>query len=241
MNNIAVIITTIKKDQMMLKCLPSFDKPGITIYLLDQGKITPEKETFYNSLTDKGHCIYHIEKDIGLSAARNFLLTKVTEPYIMVADDDVELLSNPYDVLHHFEENPNMGLVGGCLFNVAKNKEHHYEYALEISKKMLWLKNSNKIDLVLNFFIARKELFGDIQWDEQLQVIEHTDFFLRLKQLNKWIIVYDKVLFGNHYSYEFRTNDYTTFRKTKFAKCMRIFHQKWGINGTKRDLWREIK
>jgi hypothetical protein len=153
----------------------------------------------------------------------------------MIADDDVELLSNPYDILHHFEENPKIGIIGGCLFNVAKKKEHHYEYALEINKKMLLLKHSNKIDLVLNFFVARKELFGDIQWDEQLHMCEHTDYFLRLKQLNKWLIIYDRTLYGNHYSYEFRTGDYRAFRASKFSKYIKMFHKKWNIIGTKRE------
>jgi hypothetical protein len=174
MNQIAVIMTTIKKDSLLMKCLPTFLNKDLTIYLLDQGRLTPQKVLFYNELRNQGHQIYCIEKDIGLSAARNFLISKITEPYFFIVDDDVELLSNPYDLLHHFDENPAIGIVGGCLFNVAGNVEHHYEYALEIRHRILYLKKSPNIDLVLNFFIARTEIFKDIQWDEQLQMVEHS-------------------------------------------------------------------
>lgn len=234
MNNIAVIVTTIKKDKIMMKCLPSFDKCNLTIYLLDQGEATIQKQELYDLLGNKGHHIYCIKKDIGLSAARNFLIDKVTEPYIMIADDDIELISNPLDFLYYFS-NPQLGILGGCLIAMGKHKEQHYEYAIEIKNRMLYLKKSDKLDLVLNFFIARKELFNDIRWDKELGMVEHTDFFLRLKQLNKWLIMYDKNLLGYHYSYELRPKEFSAFRSLKFQKYMQIFHRKWNIKGTNRE------
>jgi len=236
LNKIAVIMTTIKKDKMLLKCLPSFLNKNLTIYLLDQGKITPEKAELYKALEMQRHHIFTIESDIGLSAARNFLIHHIIEPFFFIVDDDVELKSNPEEILYHFN-NPNIAIVGGMLFNVAKNKEHHYEYALEIKNNKLWLKNSKNIDLVLNFFIARKEVWNDIKWDEELKMVEHADYFLRLKQLNKWKVIYDPILFGNHYSYEFRTQEYKSFRRLKFGKYLKLFHRKWNIYGTEREKW----
>lgn len=226
---IAAVITTIKKDDFLRKCLSSFDRFNTVIYLLDQGKITPEKETLYKDLKAKGHHIFCIEKDIGLSAARNFLVQQVKEPYLMISDDDIELQSNPYILLDHFNRNENLGILGGLLIAKAKNVEQHYEYSLEIKHKTLYLRKADKIDLVLNFFIARTALFSDILWDEQLQMVEHTDFFLRLKQLNKWEVNYDRQLKGLHYSYELRPLSYQAFRSSKIKPCIKLFNKKWNI------------
>jgi hypothetical protein len=41
-------------------------------------------------------------------------------------------------------------------------------------------------DQVVNFFIARKEIFSEVRWDERIKVEwEHMDFFLNLAK-TKW-------------------------------------------------------
>jgi len=64
---------------------------------------------------------------------------------------------------------------------------------------------------------------------------EHTAFFLELKKLNKWKVIYDKNLYGNHYSYEFRTKEFRTFRSINFMKGRRIFEKKYKIYHTIRE------
>ena len=41
-------------------------------------------------------------------------------------------------------------------------------------------------DQVVNFFLAKREVFDDIQWDSRIKIgLEHMDFFLRLKE-TRW-------------------------------------------------------
>ena len=243
MNKIAIIVTTIKRDEMMMKCVSSHLDKNITTYLLDQGEITLTKKRFYKELENRGNHIYCISKDFGIPGARKFLVEKVTEPFVLVADDDIELISNPNEILYHFNENSKLGIVGGCCINKAKNDiEQHYEYALEIKNQILYLKNSKKIDLVLNFFVARRELFNDIQWDERLKLMEHLDFFLQLKELDKWDIIYDKELLSNHYSYGLRPSNYSVIRRNPktLRQCQEILYKKWNYFRMERDKWRNI-
>jgi hypothetical protein len=226
---IAAVITTILKDETMLKCISSFDKYNVVIYLLDQGDITPEKEIIYQELEKKGHHIYRIKQDCGLSAARNWLIERVTEPYVFISDDDVELVSNPYKMLSHFNRDRTVGIVGGQLWNVGRGFEHNYNYALEIKNGNLYMYKSDHTDLVLNFFIANRDIFQEVKWDENLKMVEHVDFFLQLKQLNKWKVVFDKKLYGKHYSTHFRSDEYRKQRKKQCSAYLKMYKEKWGF------------
>jgi glycosyltransferase involved in cell wall biosynthesis len=236
-NKIAIIMATIMRDEIMMKCLPSFLDKNLTLYLLEQGKMTDTKTELYEDLIKQGHHIYIINKNLGISGARNYLLDKIeNESFVMICDDDVELQSNPNDILYHFD-NPKIGIIGGLLINMEKRIEQHYEYVIEIKNNIYYMKipePGENIDLVLNFFVARKELFDDIRWDNNLHLVEHSDFFLILKQLNKWIVTYDRNLLGHHYSYAFRPPEYNKIRKAP-AKYTAMFWAKWGINKQKRE------
>ena len=41
----------------------------------------------------------------------------------------------------------------------------------------------------LNFMLVRRELFNDVIWDEDLKLVEHVDFFLRVAK-TKWKVLF---------------------------------------------------
>ena len=44
----------------------------------------------------------------------------------------------------------------------------------------------NYADQVVNFFLAKREVFDDVRWDDRIKIeYEHVDFFLNLKK-TKW-------------------------------------------------------
>jgi len=229
---IAVVMTTFLRDDIMLKCLPSYDKYPLRIYLLDQGTSTPNKEKFYNIYRKKDHIIEYSDFDIGLSAARNKLLDKVKEPYILLTEDDIELITDPIKLTYKLLENDNLGIIGGMPITMPSGKEEHYEFELELKDKILYYKKTGKYDIVENFFVAKREVFDDIRYDENLKLCEHSDFFIRLKQLNKWTVDRTDELRGYHYP--MRTEEYKKYRgRGEFEK---MFKQKWGIKDIKRDI-----
>lgn len=227
-NPIAVIMTTIARDNILLQVLPSYLQYPIKIYLLDQGNHSEKKDAYYNELRQKGHFIEY-SQDIGLSAARNYLLSKVTEEYVFMTEDDIELTSNPYILFQEFDNN-NLGILGGLL--IREGKEQHYEYELKLENNAIEYIKSNKIDLVLNFFLAKRRVFNDILYDNELFLSEHTDFFLRLKQLNKYKVKYTRNLTGTHHV--IRTNDYMQYR-SRSAYYSEKFKNKWNIERVFKD------
>jgi hypothetical protein len=221
-NPIAVIMTTIARDEILLKVLPSYLQYPVKLYLLDQGTPTKEKDKYYTELRSKGHFIEYAN-DIGLSAARNYLLDQVEEEFIFMTEDDIELTTNPYSLFQKFWNN-NLGILGGLL--IRNGKEQHYEYALELKDNILNYVISDKIDLCLNFFLAKKKVFDDIRYDENLKLCEHTDWFLRLKELNKWKVDYTRNLQGIHHT--FKPQNYMNYRG-RAEGFVEEFKKKWGI------------
>ncbi len=230
-NPIAIVMTTFLRDEALFKVLPSYLQYPVKLYLLDQGLKTPEKDKLYNELREKGHYIEYSEFDIGLAAARNKLIEHVEEEYVLLTEDDIELKSNPYSLLNYFTNN-NLGVLGGLLIRQPENTEQHYEYELEIQNNELIYKKSDKINIVLNFALIKRKLFNDVKYDNRLKLVEHTDFYLNLKQINKWSVNYTRNLLGWHYHekpesymiYRERGNDY-----------IKIFKKKWNINKITKD------
>jgi hypothetical protein len=220
---VAVIMTTIERDEILFKVLPSYLQYPVKLYLLDQGKHTKEKDEYYDKLRNEGHDITYAG-DIGLSTARNYLLNKAKdEEYIFMTEDDIELKTNPYSLLNKFTNN-NLGILGGLL--IRNGKEQHYEFALELNNGTLNYVKKDTIDLCLNFFLAKRKVFEDIQYDEQLKLCEHTHFFMQLKKINKWKVDYTRNLEGIHHT--FKPENYMTYR-SRAEQYTEVFKKKWGI------------
>ena len=100
------------------------------------------------------------------------------------------------------DSNSDIGLCAGMIYH--ENGEYFggevYSKGLnlEMDNNILFrhraIKNLSKVngiifnyaDQVVNFFLAKSEVFKDISWDNRIKVeYEHVDFFLRLKE-TKW-------------------------------------------------------
>lgn len=198
---VAIIVPTFIRPQKVKNCIESilntYPDGMVRIYVGDQSDIIiDEMQEFYNKLEVKGHRFFRLPYNCGLAYARNYLIKQLsTEPYVLIIDDDFiftvnTALSKFIDVL---EEKENHGICGGNL-----EGRHHYagwlSYHPAIQKifkidifsvpQSIQLTASypyrnRKVsyyysDSVLNFFLAKKEVFQDIQWDDNLPLVEHS-------------------------------------------------------------------
>jgi hypothetical protein len=258
---IAIIITTFLRDAKLIKEIDSIlnychrDKmfrPWIRLYIGEQGHIFPEKEEFYNKLKEKGHKIFKLPFNCGLSYARNFLVKQVTEPYVLIIDDDFEFTEETN--LGHFINilltKEDIGIVGGelagrsnydykLILNEYPRTYNHLCY-IKLERNPQYSISSARqkpitfyyTDSVLNFFLAKRQIFNDIEWDNELKLAEHTDFFLRLKT-TKWKVVFSSNVKVNHQSGR-NSNEYSSYRSTKEGKnCQegrKKYRRKWNLD-----------
>lgn len=228
---IAVVLVTFLRDEICFETLEHYNKFGYKIYLADQGYYRKDKDMIYDKYRKQGHVIKFLPFDSGLSYCRNTMVRLVEEPYVFVTDDDIRTKDKLELYLKHFKVDASLGIVGGQLINRINNHPQVYTYKLKLEGNTI---HYNKVlqgycDIVLNFFIARTELFQDVQWDDEQKLCEHTDFFLKLKYNGKWKVYYEPSFVGDHWPK--REIEYQELRqRDKFEKR---FKEKWGIESAK--------
>jgi len=244
---IGIIIPTFLRDEKLKICIESLLKlsseinrfqPFFRIYIGDQAEISYQKQAYYQSLEDLGHKYYQLPYNCGLSYARNFLISKTKEPFILISDDDYEFTQQTFfePLINLLLLNENIGIVGGTLNDrethptkiyIDKSKYtdiNRLSYIVEpinyqITKPTITQPNEYRYfstEIIPNFFLSKKEIYNDISWDNELKLVEHSDFFLRLKT-TKWKTLFTPDSLIQHHS-ENNSEIYDTFRNSKTGK-----------------------
>lgn len=249
---IAITIPTFLRFNKLKKevdsILKTYPEELYRLYIGEQGKPSKRKEGYYTMLRKKGHKIYQLPFNCGAIYARNYIIKKTKEPYILVIDNDFifNKLTKMERFLEILEESPQIGIVGGVV-NSRSNKDVNYIYDLVKDKDKLyfiynsykkWFKTSKNgyrfipSDLVLNFFLARREVFNDILWDENYKMYAHIDFFLRMKE-TKWSVAYTPDMEVYH-QIQLDTDTYLNYRHgnrkgSNTYNGIVYFYKKWNL------------
>lgn len=259
---IAIVMTTFIREDKLKNSIESLLKtfggvnryqPWIRIYVGEQGDVSNNKKVLYDNLVSLGHQIITLPYNCGLSYARNYLISQTKEPYILVADDDYifDEKTNFEPMINLLLLNKEIGIVGGALNDretiplrlyIDKVRNNTINRLTYIAKPAVYLESIPtikqksyryfKTEMVPNFFLAKREMFNDIQWDNELKLVEHSDFFLRLKT-TKWKVLFTPDTIVQHHP-ENNSEVYNSFRDSKIGKnClvgMTKFRQKYNIS-----------
>lgn len=207
LSDIAFCIKTHERPDYCRRAVGSIREkyPAANIYVADDSRKTRR----YREADET----FELPRDVGLSAGRNHLVGHTTEPYLLFLDDD-HVVGEDTDVekMHVvLEAFPEIGLAGGLFLNDGENP-HSFHGQLEVrGDELVHYRNGEgpehlsngvgpieRVDITHNFFLARRALFEDVRWDEDLKLAEHTDFFLRLKETG-WEVAYLPDVAIEHY------------------------------------------
>jgi glycerol-3-phosphate cytidylyltransferase len=206
-DTIAIGIKTFMREKTLARTLESigqFFPYPYRLYIADDSRPSEEKERVYQKLEDKGHVIIRLPYDVGLSCGRNQIVKAVTEPYILMLDDDLMLADaeSIHKMRHILDERPEIGLVAGVVMledgGYFSNESYVKGLQLEVTDGALRRVAMPRVPITLdgtsfvyadqvpNFFMARRELFAEVRWDERIKIeYEHMDFFLEMAK-TKW-------------------------------------------------------
>jgi hypothetical protein len=199
---VTFIIKTCFRPKIVERLYLSIRKyyPLVKIIILDDGD-----NKMNVSILDTNTKYIHKYNNIGLSDGRNILVENVNTEYTLLLDDDFvfyektniqllldRLIGNKYDILsarmYDFKDNEafskmefNERIFKGIFYKKDK------EFYLETNKT----NEFGLYDFTINFFICKTELLIKNKWDKQLKLLEHIDFFYRLKKNNPNIKIYD--------------------------------------------------
>jgi len=137
----------------------------------------------------------------GIAVGRNELVRAATEELVLISDDDIvpENADTIVKLKAVLDSDPQIGLVapvlqlenGAWFGNEHYSKGLHFEFRgprlvrLPAQSNMLKTSDINYriVDQVPNFFLARRDIFADVQWDDRIKVeYEHLDYFIRLNR-----------------------------------------------------------
>jgi len=249
-----ICVNFIRKEATK-KCILSLKEhcPFIKVYVADQDAPTDEMIAFYK---ENNVNYYFVEYDLGLSNARNFLVKKIKEPYLMWGDNDFIFTekNNILKAMKILNKDKKLGFVGGSI--ILKGTVQHYERELFYDKEKgilvyvpLELTDPEVqtignleyyyTDLTFNYVLCKTKTIKqnkELRWNKNLKVsYEHTDMFLRIKLYSDFKVAYFPDMTVIHEP--IRTKDYNQFRTR--PQCGKIFGDSWnlkmalGVCGTK--------
>lgn len=237
MQDTTFVITTFMRDASRDRLIESIRAfyADAKIIVVDNGPDPQPREDIQE---------YHVLPfDCGLSAMRNFALTRVTTPYMMLLDDDFVFTEDTrIEVLATALESTQADIVGGAL--------QEKDGAFPTFTKILFLDKQNRLvfadgfhqrfqlnyeddiydlyhhDTIPNFFLLRMSTMRDHKWDENIKINgEHVDYFFRIRGKRK-------VLFCPHVC-AFHARDLNeaspVYKKYRHRNFRGILYEKYGI------------
>lgn len=187
--------------------------------------------------------------DSGLTAKRNAAVQVTTTKYALLGSDDYdfskpEVREGIERMVATLDEHPEIDVVVGTYNDMPYEGKLEYrpgEYIMEHRKRPSELPTflkpypGWKIEMGINYFLARTEVLREVPWDESIRPIggEHGDWFMCMKQAGKYIaFVPGCNIHATEDNHEWRHPDYFKYRNRA-----QLGHQamlkKWGI----KDYW----
>jgi len=234
-DTIAVGIKTFMREANFFRTLDAIETKfpyAYTLYIADDSRISDKKRLVYDQLKRDGHHVLYMPFNSGLSAGRNAIVKDVKEDYILILDDDIRLddsetVRNMKLVL---DSRDDIGIVSGIIKHEQSgarfgNDRYSRGLMLNIEGGVLYRDAAISLvqdvsgvkfriaDQVVNFFLAKREVFRDVRWDANIKIeFEHMDFFLRLKETEwKAAVCFDAC--GTHLKPDLRDLEYDRYRR----------------------------
>jgi glycosyltransferase involved in cell wall biosynthesis len=150
----------------------------------------------------------------GLSAGRRAGLAHLTTPYFFLLDDDFILYRHTrlLEALALMEQHPQIDIMGGEVVYLPFYRTIDYRHAPLLPTTAAptfpagsFIGRLPVYDKVANFFIGRTDRIRLVNWDPQLKLLEHADFFTRARGILTTVYnphlkcLHAKTPFDHHY------------------------------------------
>lgn len=203
-------------------CITTFKRPEAL------NALTKSIERFYPELKR-----VVVDTKGNLSWGRNYAVKQVTTPYFLLLEDDFVFTeqTNIRILLQILQEDKELAAIGGAINgSYAAYNLDNFRFQLSRVPAVEFRENKYEQQYVIcqymdNFGLFRKEVFADVQWDEQLAIHEHMNFYYELAKTNKWRVGVAKNV-GIDHRRPRPTAEYKQFRKRNFVK---IAERKLGL------------
>lgn len=168
--------------------------------------------------------VHHLRFDCGLSATRNFLVSRCDTRFFLLLEEDFRFTAETriemlLEVLKHDAE---VGVVGGALYRNGIKQEyavdfHRFRNALHLQPSNGAIRATPNgvvyqlCDMCFNFALFRKAMLDDHLWPDHLKLGEHFPYFQAVKAAERWRVANCDAVRAEHDTGG-RTDDYCSYR-----------------------------
>jgi len=227
LSDVSILITSFLRPGCLQKCLQSLKNlPECRVIIAD----------------DSGDGIQADIKlpfDSGLPAKRNAGVRACKTKYLLMGCDDFdfgtqEARNGIIKLLETLDNNPHIDVAGGHVNNNSYEGflqlfpgSHIKETRLRPDGKRPYY----KVDLTVNYFLARTESIRSFPWDERMRIGgEHFDWFWDLKRASKYVVWVPGVNINQlPYNVKNEHHDYAKFRGRAVNLGHKIMLEKRGV------------
>jgi len=254
MIKIAILITSFLRDKLLYESVQSIIRHYTNNYIIlvaNQSYKTDEERLkgfsdFNVNIDNTVHApihYYNLPFDCGLSYARNFLVEKANSlgcKYCWLSADSIMFINeyNVNPIINFLEEDSKRGIVGVELYgrpewhrdiDLVKGKHFHLKIP---TRPIITFQDVKFIpcDVIKNIFIAKTECLINNKWDNELKLLEHEDFFWRLKNSDNSYQVFFTDYITTKYK-DFKPNEYNKYRRRMHAEFRKKLQEKYKIEG----------
>lgn len=245
LRDITILITSFLRPGYLKDCLAGIEEnlPECAVMVVDDSGDQPPGN-------ESDRRFIHLPFDSGLSAKRNAGVKACATKYLLLGSDDLDF--RPLEVREGIEKllgvldkHPAVDVAGG------HHNNQEYEGFLElapgsyIKETRLFSRSGHrktsqslseeyeayKVDLIVNYFLARIESIRPLPWDERMKIGgEHGDWFMTLKNAGKNIVWVPGVNINElPHDASKEHADYSKYRGRALSLGHKIFLEKRGI------------
>lgn len=240
MRSIALGVVVFQRTEKLENLLRSVGPPVQRVYVADNGEVTQEKMRLYDLDYEFDLEVIDLEYDSGLGHGRNEIVKQLTEDYLIIVDNDMEMPANVSVLADQLESNPDLGGVCGVLIedgNVSGSCCDLYEERNLIIKDIREEKRFEllgghpfvEFDFIVNAAMFRNECLEDYSWDSRYRIgIEHIDFYVGHMKQTDWTFGICPAVVFPHYPGGDATYMAERNSVEKLTESKQYFLEKWG-------------
>lgn len=240
-NKIAIVFDNFLRDDLMFNLVKSIFiySPGVKLYISDQSVFNPITDIMYNKLREAGHEIIYCGFDCGISVARNRAIKRVKEPYIFLSDCDLLFTKNTNlsKMIEILNNNNDIGFLS--LYEYNQDKVNYYEIMFDKKDDVLnyaYITEQDEIrnneffycDYCMNTGMIRKEFSNKVQYDEQMKLAEHLDYFMQIKYNSNWKVACATKISIRNQNIDIQNENYNQFRRRNKI-YWKLYNKKWNL------------
>ncbi len=247
LSDVTIGIKTFYRPEKLRIALQSMVSLGVNeIIVADDGSENPVKEKLYQEMSEYLPLkVIRLPYDSGLAYGRNRIVENTKTPYLLIMDDDMEVLDEQsISILKNIlESNKALGGVGALLSEKGRIRSgaHNLIYKkgyivrdvpldlqIEVADGIPYI----RFDQILNAALFRVKCIRDYPWDDYYKInFEHLDFYWGHKQLGKWKFAVTPAVVFKHYPGGDGTYKKFRFSKERYRRSKEYFLKKWKVKG----------